>query len=69
LCTRALLRSQEAFRYLADQEYAEENIQWCERNNIRIFHERIANVREPYLDNNPVAVTAALKILLGLLLR
>ncbi|KAI9866567.1 MAG: hypothetical protein M1813_001119 [Trichoglossum hirsutum] len=52
--------------YLADQEYAEENIRWCERNNIRIYHQRIANVREPYLDNNPVAVTAALKILLGL---
>ncbi|KAI9784090.1 MAG: hypothetical protein M1839_002594 [Geoglossum umbratile] len=50
--------------YLADQEYAEENIQWCARSNIRIFHQRIANVREPYLDNNPAAVTAALKVLL-----
>ncbi|KAI9684092.1 MAG: hypothetical protein M1829_003362 [Trizodia sp. TS-e1964] len=48
--------------YLADQEYAEENIAWCAQHNIQIYHFRMRNVRDPSRDYKPALIVSALKI-------
>ncbi|KAI9812405.1 MAG: hypothetical protein M1827_004636 [Pycnora praestabilis] len=50
--------------YLADQDYGEENIEWARQHDIQVFHYRVANVREPFIENNAAAIEATLKILL-----
>ena len=51
--------------YLADQDYAPENLTWCAGNNVRVHHFRVKAVREPLLENNPEAIEGALRIVEG----
>ncbi|KAL7274424.1 hypothetical protein RUND412_002669 [Rhizina undulata] len=50
--------------YLADQDYGAENVAWCERNNVQIFHFRVAAVKEPFIENDPEKMKNALLVLL-----
>jgi|SRR5579862_647321 len=52
--------------YLADQDYAAENIAWCERYNIRICHIPMQSAKEPFLENDPDLVAEALALLLDI---
>ncbi|KAI9835208.1 MAG: hypothetical protein M1819_002578 [Sarea resinae] len=49
--------------YLADQEPLEETVQWAQQKGIQIVHYRVSNVREPFVENDPVAIKEALKLL------
>ncbi|KZF25967.1 protein-tyrosine phosphatase [Xylona heveae TC161] len=49
--------------YLADTDYLDENITWCQRHDITVHHYRVPSVREPFVENDPVAIESALRVL------
>jgi Tyrosine phosphatase family len=51
-------------RYVADQEYSAENIEWCNNHRIRICHIRMQSAKEPFIENDPELVAEALSHLL-----
>ena len=51
-------------RYLADQNYLEENIAWCEKHGIRICHIRMQSAKEPFIENDHELVAQALSLIL-----
>jgi hypothetical protein len=51
--------------YLADQDYASENVAWCASHRVNVHQFRVKHVREPLLENSPEAIEGALRIVGG----
>jgi tyrosine-protein phosphatase-like protein OCA2 len=50
--------------YLAETELHAVNHAWCAQHGITLHHFRVQPVREPFVENNPLAVEATLALLL-----
>ncbi|KAK9481295.1 protein-tyrosine phosphatase [Lipomyces japonicus] len=48
--------------YLGEQELRQSNLNWAVKHNVKIFHFKMESCKLPFIENDPEAITAALKV-------
>ncbi|KAK9459148.1 protein-tyrosine phosphatase [Lipomyces oligophaga] len=50
--------------YLDEGDLRKVNVDWAQKNNVKLFHFRMENCKLPFVENDPKAITDALQVVL-----